>query len=266
MASSHQTGPILQHWNDVPPDFTPSAPSSRSATPGTGAPPATSSSAPSPSPFALSAHLNTKYSNSSTLSLAVHLGSRAGSRSNSVVGLRAGGGGGGGGGAGGGGGGGGGGGDVGEMTARYVRELGGVAGFEDMAVPRKPPPEAEEDEEDEDEDEGADEDALPPLLDALLALPSALSPAEYALARDRLLGASPPPVGEPQVVELVGVLREVIAGRQDGATWGRAMIVGFLKEWVGRGVDVDVRWLGTLRRVVESLGEGEGERAGRGVV
>jgi hypothetical protein len=223
MASSHQTGPILQHWNDVPPDFTPSASSSRSATPGTGS---RTPSHPAPA-YPVSSLLNTKYNNTSTLSLAVNLGSRAGSRSNSVAGYR--------------------GGDAPtDQTARYIRDQ---AAYD--SVPTPPPNTT---------DNNSD---LPALLARLLALPTTMSAAEFGLARERLLLQGQQDPGEEQMGELVWVVREVVEGRQDGATWGRGMIVGFLKEWVARGVDVDVRWLGTLRRVIESLGE-EGEGEGEG--
>ncbi|KAI9765094.1 MAG: hypothetical protein M1840_007801 [Geoglossum simile] len=229
MASSHQTGPILQHWNDVPPDFTPSVSSSRSATPGTGA---RTPSHPSPAPAPVSSLLNTKYNNTSTLSLAVNLGSRAGSRSNSVAGYR----------------GGGGGGDApADQTARYIRDQAAYDG-----APA-----------DDDDNNNNNNNGLAALLTRLLALPTTLSAAELGLARERLL-LGQQDLGPEQVAELAWVVREVVEGRQDGV-WGRGVIVGVLKEWVGRGVDVDVRWLGTLRRVVESLGgKGEGGEEGEG--
>ncbi|KAH0543053.1 hypothetical protein FGG08_002566 [Glutinoglossum americanum] len=229
MASSHQTGPILQHWNDVPLDFTYSASSSRSATPaGAGTP-----SHPSLLP--------TKYNNS-TLSLAVNVGSRATSRPSSAAGFR-------------------------PAPSETPSERGEAAALMTAAYvadqERQMPydePNPPEDNQTETENQDYPSDAMtldPPdassftdLLDHLLALPTTMSPVEHSQVQDRLRKYVPG-ITDEQKEELGWVLREVVEGRQEGATWGREMVVRFMKEWVGRG-DVS-RWGGGLRRVVESL-------------
>ncbi|KAI9857655.1 MAG: hypothetical protein M1813_008075 [Trichoglossum hirsutum] len=234
--TSHQTGPILQHWNDPPLDFTYSASSSRSGTPaGVGTP-------------SHASQLQTKYANNSTLSLAVNVGSRAASRPGSSVGFRTAGGGE----------------AAAMMTAAYVADQEQQGAYETLA-PGSFSSDGPGFEEEGEGDSGNAMQVDPPSFDGLLtrlfALPSAMPDAERELVEERLRKHLPG-VTDEQKEELGWVLREVVEGRQEGATWGREMVVKFMKEWVGRG-DVS-RWSGGLRRVVETLrthGGGRGDVA-----